>query len=93
MHEVVSGPILNRTEGQSNDDVDHLITDNMTASVHNTNTAHVATHLATPLAVTNPLLINTNVNTEENTELQRILCSYAELSSKVMHYINHPTSV
>lgn len=89
VNETMSTPVLseNRTVGQLETDTDNLTTINVTASGSNiTHTAAVSVH--------NPPLTPIEVKSTQNadTELQRVLSSYAELSNKVMQYINSPTS-
>lgn len=89
VNEIMSIPVLseNRTVGQLAADTDNLTTVNVSASGSNT------THTAA-VSVNNPPLTPTDVRTTQNTdtELQRVLSSYTELSNKVMQYINSPTS-
>lgn len=95
VHNVLSTPVLSEDVTVGQPDADNVATDNVTVSFPSTNTTHTATvSVATPSPITNPPLIHTDVNTTQNsdTELQRMLSSYAELSSKVLQYINNPTS-
>lgn len=83
------------TVGQPETVTDNLTTDNVTACGSNTNPSHTAAvSVATPSPITNPSFTHTDVKTTRNpdTELQRMLSSYAELSNKVLQYINNPTS-
>lgn len=81
--------------GQPETVTDNLTTDNVTACGSNTNPSHTAAvSVDTPSPITNPSFTHTDVKTTRNTdtELQRMLSSYAELSNKVLQYINNPTS-
>lgn len=83
------------TVGQPEIVTDNLTTDNVTACGSNTYPSHTAVvSVATPSPITNPSFTHTDVKTTWNTdtELQRMLSSYAELSNKVLQYINNPTS-
>lgn len=97
VHNVLSTPVLseNVTAGQPDAVTDDITTDNVTTTAPNTSTTHTATvSLAAPSPNTNPPFTHADANTTQNTdtELQRMLSSYAELGNKVLQYINNPTS-
>ena len=92
MHDVLSNPVLNEnvTTGLTNTYIDSIATSATNANATPTTTVSLAN--ASPVTNTIPPT-HTDVKTTHNTdtELQKMLSSYADLSNKVLQYINNPT--
>lgn len=85
----------NVTTNQSDVVTDDMTTGNVAPSIPNTNTTHTTmVSLASPTSTTYPPHLHTDTNATQNTEteLQKMLSNYAELSNKVLQYLHNPTS-